>query len=82
MGVVEVLFTAGELLGRSDLRERAEHLAGQVVERRRMCGSYSLGSPSAGRLECRGLFRGVAGIGHAMLRLSQPTGLPEVLLLR
>jgi type 2 lantibiotic biosynthesis protein LanM len=82
MGVVEVLVTAGELLGRSDLRERAEHLAGQVVDRRRMCGNYSLGSPSAGRLECRGLFRGIAGIGHAMLRLAQPAGLPEVLLLR
>jgi lantibiotic modifying enzyme len=82
MGVVEVLLTAGVLEGRSELRERAEHLAGQVVERRRRCGRYSLGSPSAGRLECRGLFRGIAGVGLAMLRLSQSAGLPEVLLLR
>jgi lantibiotic modifying enzyme len=86
MGVVEVLATAGDLLGRSALRERAEYLAGQVVERRRLVGNYALGSPSAGRLECRGLFRGVAGIGHAMLRLAQRGSpkvlLPDVLLLR
>jgi type 2 lantibiotic biosynthesis protein LanM len=81
-GAAEALSTAGRLLGRPELSERARLLAWQIVSRSNDGEEYVLGVPSAGRLRCRGLFQGLPGIGYTLLRLLRPDILPEILLLR
>src|SRR5262249_1496538 len=81
-GVVDILVSAGCILRRKDLLDQASSFAGKVVAEADARGGYALGLPSAGRLRCRGLFQGLAGIGHTLLRLVRPDIVPEVLLLR
>jgi lantibiotic modifying enzyme len=78
--MISVLFTAGRLLGRPTLCNRALSLAASMIERASARGRYTLGLPSAGQLESRGLFQGTAGIGYALLRLARPDLVPDVLL--
>jgi type 2 lantibiotic biosynthesis protein LanM len=81
-GVVDILWTAGRLLNRPELCQRAQSLAWQTVSTSKDTGGYALGLPSVGQFTCRGLFQGLTGIGYVMLRLARPDLLPELLLLR
>jgi len=78
-GIVDILWTAGNALRRPDLRDRARRLAGEIVGRANAEGQYRLDLPSVGQLQCVGLFRGLAGIGYALLRIARPDVVPAVL---
>ena len=76
-GVVEILNFASGVLGRDDLRVRAEQLARSALSN----GGPILSSSSIGPLADRSLFKGVAGIGLASLRLAVDVPLPQPLML-
>ncbi len=77
LGRVEVLLKTGETLGHERLRRAAELRAAMVIQRVETSGAFRLtiggGQPKAG------FFRGLAGIGYQMLRLSRPDRVPSVL---
>jgi type 2 lantibiotic biosynthesis protein LanM len=77
-GRVEFLLTAGVRLGRPELialaRDRARAVLGAAEARG--CFAWSGGDDGMNL----GLFRGIAGIGYALLRFASPLGLPSVLL--
>ncbi len=81
-GRVETLAVAARVLGRPELRDRAERLSRVLLVRAWDAGGYTLAQPPSGQLACRGLFQGLAGIGFTLLRLAKPDALPEPLLLR
>lgn len=75
-GRIELLLTAAERLDRPALRDAAAGLAAGIRAARVARGSHATGfvpdlSP--------GLFQGIAGIGHAMLRVAAPDAVPAVL---
>jgi len=78
-GIVDILSTAGNALRRPDLGDRARRLAGEIIARANTEGQYRLDLPSVGQLQCVGLFRGLAGIGYALLRIARPDVVPAVL---
>jgi lantibiotic modifying enzyme len=74
IGRVEILNTAGRLLGRPELVRQARALAGRVLQRAADRGLSLDASLSS-------LFRGAAGVGYSLLRLARPDRLPCLLLL-
>jgi lantibiotic modifying enzyme len=72
LGRADILWTAGEVLASGELRAEAERLAEHVETRAR-----------EGDFACEGtsLFRGLAGVGYALLRTENPGQLPSLLLL-
>jgi type 2 lantibiotic biosynthesis protein LanM len=76
LGSIELLREAGDLLGRRDLRERADRQLSTVVETARASGDYGWSS-GTDRFNI-GLFRGIAGVGYTLLR-GADTSLPNVL---
>lgn len=77
-GNIEFLREAGLRLDRPELTERADSLVAGVISRYRAAGdfSWSLGSTAFNL----GLFRGLSGLGYAMLRGAYPGRLPNVLM--
>jgi lantibiotic modifying enzyme len=67
------------LAGSSGAGDRAaRRIAAAMLDRRERVGAFRLHDPASTRgLHC-GLFQGVAGIGHALLRLVDPA-LPSAL---
>jgi type 2 lantibiotic biosynthesis protein LanM len=80
LGRAEVLFTAGHRIKSLDAIGAALKIAGSVVHKARNRGHFKLTS-SGYEYEVfdPGFFRGLSGIGYALLRLAQPAKLPSVL---
>ena len=78
LGRADVLFTAGQRLGRSDLQQTALRNAGQVVGRAQRAGAWAI--DEQGGPYRHGFFQGRAGIGYTLLRLTHPDALPDVLM--
>ena len=76
-GVVDILGMASRQLGRENLRDSAEQLARSALSQ----GGPVLSNASIGILSERSLFKGLAGIGLALLRLADHAPLPQPLLL-
>ncbi|HLL84676.1 MAG TPA: lanthionine synthetase LanC family protein, partial [Longimicrobium sp.] len=81
LGRAEILLCAHRLLGDGELLADARALAARVVRRAAEGGGFALHPPGAEAAFSPGLFRGVAGIGYALLRLAHPETLPSPLLL-
>jgi lantibiotic modifying enzyme len=77
LGRVELLLEAGRRLARPGLVVEARRRVSAVVARARSGGRYALGFGS--ELDVASFHQGTAGIGWALLRLSDPS-LPSVLL--
>ena len=77
LGRVDVLNTIGQLLKRDELRRVAETRATMVIRRAAEQGEYRV-TDWHGPVR-PGLFRGLAGIGYALLRLAGFHSLPSVL---
>jgi lantibiotic modifying enzyme len=77
MGVVEVLLTAGELLGQPGPVADARQAAGQIAAAVRDGG---LRTNTPGGLCPADLLRGTAGIGYGLLRAIDPSKVPDILL--
>lgn len=77
-GNIEFLREAGLRLRRPELTERANSLLAGVIDRHRAAGDYSwnLGSTAFNL----GFFRGLSGLGYALLRGAYPGILPNVLI--
>jgi type 2 lantibiotic biosynthesis protein LanM len=78
LGRAEILFTAGERLGRASLQEAGLRTAGRVLRRARRTGEYAV-EDKAGTYR-HGFFQGSAGIGYTLLRMTHPGELAPVLL--
>jgi lantibiotic modifying enzyme len=81
LGLVEVLWTTGQVLNRFDLRARALKLASGVIQRADKQAGYRLMLLGEEWAYNPTFFRGMAGIGYQILRLIYPKRLPCILLL-
>lgn len=81
LGRIELLLRAGHALNRRALADDAVAVAGAVVARARLHRGYRLSSPALPRVTIPGLFRGLAGVGLQLLRLTYPEQVPSPLLL-
>ena len=81
LGRAEVLLRAGTLLDRPALIAEARAVAGRVVARAQRNDRYLVSSPELPPVTVPGLFRGLAGIGLQLLRLTWPELVPSPLLL-
>jgi len=81
LGRAEILLCAHRVVGGGELLAGARTLAGQVVQRAGESGGFALHPPGEPAAFTPGLFRGVAGIGYALLRLASPESLPSPLLM-
>lgn len=79
MGRIDTLLVAARVRGRSDLADRAARTVARVVRRARRAGDYRFSGLAAGD-HTPGLFTGLAGIGHQLLRLRDPDLVPSVML--
>jgi type 2 lantibiotic biosynthesis protein LanM len=79
MGQIELLVCAARQLGRPELLSEARAHASQVVQEARQRG-YALEIALPASVYVPGLFRGEAGIGYTLLRLTYPDTLPPILL--
>ncbi len=77
LGRVDVLNTIGQLLERDELRYAAESRAMMVIRRAAEQGGFKVTDGSGPARP--GLFRGLAGVGYALLRLIGLHPLPSVL---
>ena len=77
-GRLEILFTAGQRLGRSDLMATARDRAEQIVRHAKAAGSFNwiVGEDQHNP----GFFSGLSGAGYSLLRFTHPDLLPSVLL--
>jgi type 2 lantibiotic biosynthesis protein LanM len=78
-GLVDILLTASQRIGRADAREAALERAWRVVARARARGAYALDPVLPKQMLNPSFFQGVAGVGYTLLRLAR-TELPSVLL--
>ncbi|MPZ19038.1 MAG: type 2 lantipeptide synthetase LanM [Luteitalea sp.] len=79
LGRAEALLTVGRRLVRPDVVQAAAHLARRVTERARANGHFCLTSDRfTYRIWDPGFFRGLSGIGYALLRFAMPWRLPSV----
>ncbi|HEX2165097.1 MAG TPA: lanthionine synthetase LanC family protein [Thermoanaerobaculia bacterium] len=74
-GRVETLLVAHRLTGRPDLAEGARALAHRALDAAEEAGGFRIDHPSL----AASFFRGVAGIGYALLRLGGASDLPSPL---
>ncbi len=79
-GRIGVLSAAGERLARPDLLRAARKKAAVALKRKEGRGSFSIHPELPGEVHNPGFFRGTAGIGYELLRLSDPDRLPCALL--
>ena len=78
-GLAEIVLIAGQLLEDRAYRDRAVAVGRLLVERHAAAGDWPSGVPSGGSNPS--LMLGTAGVGYSLLRLSDPTGVPPILLL-
>jgi type 2 lantibiotic biosynthesis protein LanM len=81
LGRALLLFEAGRALDDAALQAEGRARAADVVARADARGGYGLWRRYDGFLAFPGLFQGLAGIGHALLRLSGPDRVPSLLML-
>lgn len=79
MGRADILASAALVLGEPALLDDARALAGRVLERAPTEAEFGLIPPGTAPLLRLSLFRGVAGIGYTLLRLTYPDRLPSAL---
>lgn len=80
LGRAEILLTLGSQLDMPEAAVAARDLAEQVTRRARRAGHFRLSSPGPEyRVFDPGFFRGLSGVGYALLRLSTVSHLPAVL---
>ena len=80
IGLTDIMLTVAQVLGRGELIRAAGLRARAVVVRARESGGFCLQPASAGRRVFQpGFFRGTAGVGYGLLRLSGAEALPSVL---
>jgi type 2 lantibiotic biosynthesis protein LanM len=80
LGRADALFTVGRWLGRPEVAAAGRAVAVGAIERAAGAGHFRLtASPYEYRVIDAALFRGMAGIGYALLRLAAPARLPSVL---
>jgi type 2 lantibiotic biosynthesis protein LanM len=80
LGRADVLLTAGERLGRSDLFETGCKRVQDIASRAHLAGGFSSGPSHLGRVFMPGFFMGMSGIGYELLRAAHLELLPSVLL--
>jgi lantibiotic modifying enzyme len=78
-GRLDLFVEAGQRLARPGLRRRAAAAATTLLERRRLDGGLRLACDSAPVELKPSLFRGAAGVGYELLRITAPADLPTVL---
>lgn len=81
LGRAEILLCADRVLGGGELLAAAHEIAAAVLHRARENGGFSLHPPGEPEVFSPGLFRGLSGIGYALLRLSAPASIPSPLLM-
>jgi type 2 lantibiotic biosynthesis protein LanM len=79
-GLIELLLTAGQQLGRPELGELAHRRAAEIVAQAGPDGGYWYANYLPRGLFSPGLFQGAAGVGYQLLRLACPERVPAVLL--
>ncbi len=77
-GLIETVYTLGQILGREDLITFADCIALQVIERAEKKGGYSLDSTKTEAIDNPGFFAGTSGIGYTFLRLAFPNLMPAI----
>ena len=77
-GLGEIILIASQLLDEPPLRHRALALADELIDRHSGRGEWHSGTLSGGPNPS--LMLGVAGVGHWLLRLHDPTNVPPFLL--
>ena len=80
MGRLELLMEASRRLERPDLLEQAKAFAQGIVTRANQQGYFRVSALLPGDTYNPGLFRGTAGIGYGLLRLTTHGELPSILL--
>jgi type 2 lantibiotic biosynthesis protein LanM len=80
VGRMELLWSAGEILNRPDLKTRAQESAARMVHNAQELGGYYFSSFTPRGVFSPGLFIGAAGIGYQLLRFGSKEKLPNVLL--
>lgn len=80
LGRAEVLLVGAQRCSRSDWHQGALHNTTNVVARAKRIGSYQMFTNLTSSVFHPSFFRGTAGIGYQLLRLSAPEQLPSVLL--
>ncbi|HEX5869379.1 MAG TPA: type 2 lanthipeptide synthetase LanM, partial [Longimicrobium sp.] len=81
LGRAALLFEAGRALDDAALVAEGRARAVDVVARAGARGHYGLWRRYDGFIAFPGLFQGLAGIGHALLRMSAPDRVPSLLML-
>ena len=78
-GVAEALIYAAQVFDRKELLEKARTTIDQAV-RRALKTTYYRFSPHVGQNYCfqPSLFRGLAGLGFSLIRISEPASLPSI----
>ncbi|MEZ5327206.1 MAG: type 2 lanthipeptide synthetase LanM family protein [Verrucomicrobiales bacterium] len=81
LGRIDILFTAGRQLQDQRLKEIAMAGATLVLQRARENRAFSLATdPQRNACFQPGFFRGISGIGYALLRLAEPEQVPSAML--
>lgn len=81
LGRAEILLYASRKLGEPQLQEAAGALATGVLRRFKARGRFGLALPERDEAFDPSFFKGLSGIGYALLRLADPSALPCPLLL-
>ncbi|MGK0186196.1 MAG: type 2 lantibiotic biosynthesis protein LanM [Verrucomicrobiales bacterium] len=81
LGRIDILFTAAQQLADQRLKEIAMAGATLVLQRAQANKAFSLATdPQRNACFQPGFFRGISGIGYALLRLAEPEKVPSALL--
>ena len=78
-GLIDLLIEASQHLERPELMSAARRRAAATVRHSRAQASYRLPQLASGNTYSPSLFRGGAGIGYQLLRLTDPRAFPSVL---
>jgi type 2 lantibiotic biosynthesis protein LanM len=79
-GRIETLLTASRRLPQPDLLALARRQAAALIARQTAAGGFRVFEDLPPRVINPGFFRGIAGIGYELLRLTSPERFPSVLL--
>jgi lantibiotic modifying enzyme len=77
-GDVDLLISAGNTLGRADLKDLALNRAANALQRRNISGRWCTPAPQSDP-EALGLMYGLAGVGYGLLRVADPDATPSLL---
>ncbi|MBV9107994.1 MAG: hypothetical protein JO306_01140 [Gemmatimonadetes bacterium] len=79
LGRAEILLSAHLALGDAALLDEARAVAGRALRRARAAGGFALTRPGEAPGFRPAFFRGVSGVGYALLQLAAPGTLPCIL---